>query len=255
MFIKGLPSFSDLYKEMKMIKGIVFDKDGTLMDYDSFWGPVGNGAIERLVISHGCDDRLKTALGLDDGINCVVCYGTYGDICDALNLEAVRIYGENSVPRFTLDEVISAFEDSSELGRIVPTVPNIKELMHELRDLGYKTALITSDNLPMAEKCLDALGILGEFDMILADDGVNPPKPDPYHMNEFLKEYSLLPSEVLMVGDTMTDMRFAERSGVHSMAVAKDISSDFAKGLKGVAEFLYTDIGHVLDALENLSDG
>ena len=56
-------------KKLKMkIKGIVFDKDGTLLDYESCWYPVTLAAIdyvaERYPGAQVCREGIKRRLGL-----------------------------------------------------------------------------------------------------------------------------------------------------------------------------------------------
>lgn len=54
-----------------MIKGIVFDKDGTLLCYEEFWVPVARGAIEGLLKTHHLSlqltQTLLDAMGCDGG--------------------------------------------------------------------------------------------------------------------------------------------------------------------------------------------
>ncbi len=200
-----------------MIKGIVFDKDGTLLDYESFWIPVAVGAIKLLLEKRGSEERLAEALGAVgayDGIKGVLCHGTYGDIADAMNTAL-------GISDLDGEEVGDAFASSAELAKVLPTCENIRGVFEALRDADITVALVTSDNAAMTEYCLSELGILDMFDVIYADDGVHPSKPDPYYMGRFCSEYGFSPSEVIMVGDTMTDMRFAERSGCIGVGVGK----------------------------------
>ncbi len=54
-----------------MIKGIVFDKDGTLLCYEEFWVPVARGSIEGLLKTHHLSlqltQTLLDAMGCDGG--------------------------------------------------------------------------------------------------------------------------------------------------------------------------------------------
>ncbi len=230
-----------------MIKGIVFDKDGTLMDYEGFWVPVAEGAIKLLLDSVGKGDKLSSALdaiGAYDGIHGVLCHGTYGDIAGALN---DALLGVN----FSAEMVADAFERSSGLARIMPTCDNIRDVFEKLSSRGLILAVVTSDNDTMTKQCLSALGILDLFDVIYTDDGVHPSKPAPYYMERFCSEYKLSASEVLMVGDTMTDMNFAKNSGTLGVGVGK-----YAEELlSGKADHIIPDISHIFEVINKHKEG
>ncbi len=204
-----------------MIKGIVFDKDGTLLDYEAFWLPVARGAIEALIAAHGVDashtEALLSAIGAYDGIRGVLCYGTYAMIADAMN----GCLADGSAV-FSAEAVSAAFHNSISLGTVLPTCDDIASVMAACKARGLVLALVTSDNRALTEVSLDALGIHAYFDTLYTDDGMHPAKPDPYYMETFCQAYGLAPEEVLMVGDTQTDMRFAENSGVRAVGVAQN---------------------------------
>ncbi len=232
-----------------MIKAIVFDKDGTLLDYDRFWIPVAEKAILQLLKSKAleaasCNELMKS-IGAYDGIRGILCYGTYADIANAINKKLSR----NEL--FSPSEAAAAFENATESGELAPTCDDIVSLMKNLKSNGYTVAMVTSDNEKMARFCLEKLGIIDYFDKIIFDDGIHPPKPDPYHMNSLCREMNISPNEVLMVGDTLTDMRFAENSGTHFMGVAKDSAS--ADILRPHTKYLAKDISYVLDIAERIN--
>lgn len=223
-----------------MIRGIVFDKDGTLLDYEKFWIPVAERAIRTLLEAHGAVGRLSAAMhaiGAYDGIRGVLCYGTYDDMMAAL----LPVFGDTAP---TAEAVREAFGAAVAAARIVPTCENLRAVLEELRTRGLRLAVVTSDSGEMTEHCLTALGIADLFDRVFFDDGVHPPKPDPYYMNAFCATYGLAPHEVLMVGDTTVDMRFAARSGAVSVAVGKD-----APSLLSGAAHVIPDVSHIFEVL------
>ncbi len=205
-----------------MIKGLVFDKDGTLLDYEAFWLPVARHAVRALIEQSDLPDTpeepLLRHIGAYDGIAGVLCYGTYAMIADAMN----KALAEQGI-RFSADTVAEAFRQSvaGGNGAVAPTCDDIASVMNALRARGLTLALVTSDNRALTELSLDALGIRAYFSVLYTDDGIHPAKPDPYYMRKFCETYGFAPDEVLMVGDTLTDMRFAENSGVRAIGVAK----------------------------------
>ncbi len=220
-----------------MIKGIVFDKDGTLLDYESFWIPVAEGAIGLLTEGSELSDRageLLAAIGAYDGIKGVLCHGTYGNITDALN----EYLGEEV---FTVGQVSKAFADSVHLADVLPTCGDIRGLFEKLLSRGIILAVVTSDNASLTEYCLSKLGIADMLHAVYTDDRVHPSKPDPYYMNKFCSEYGFKPCEVMMVGDTMTDMRFAENAGCVAVGVGKYAPELLSRA----ADFIISDISQI----------
>ncbi len=66
---------------------VIFDKDGTLIDFDSIWVPVSVKALEDILGELHREDipvgEFLTAFGVHDGvtdINGVLCKGTYAQM-------------------------------------------------------------------------------------------------------------------------------------------------------------------------------
>ncbi len=233
-----------------MIKGIVFDKDGTLLEYDAFWVAVAVKAVSKVLCNHNCktDDMVEAmlnAIGAYEGINGILCYGSYAEICDIIN----KTQKEKGDPEmsFTYEEILDAFSTSVKYGKILPACEDITGFMKALKKKGIKTAVVTTDSSEITDFCLKELGIREYIDKVYTDDGINPTKPNPYYMNCFLKDFSLDKSEVLMVGDTLTDIRFAKNSGVRPISVAKK-EEDKNMLLKENDTVVY-DISHVIEVL------
>ncbi len=237
-----------------MVKGIVFDKDGTLLEYESFWLPVAKNAIKLLLeLRTLYDDKpaeeMLENVGAYDGISGILCHGTYLQIIEKFNEVIMKTNPETEL--FSVDEAEECFRQSIHCGKLEATCGDIAGTFERLKKMDLKVALITSDNEELSRVCLKELGVLTYFDELYAADGVHPSKPDPYYMNCFCEKYGLSPAEVIMVGDTMTDMNFAKNSGTIALGVAKnnrDRETLFPHAYKVV-----NDISCVFDVIDEIN--
>ena len=234
--------------DVKMnIKGIIFDKDGTLMDFAAFWVPVAENAVQYTIDALKLDvslfDDMLNAIGAYSGIHGMLCYGTYEQIADAL-YTVLHEKNNFAINRQRLSGILSeAFHSSIEHGAIIPTCDNIVKVFSDLKESGKMLALVTTDDAYITEKCLKTLGIYEYFDRIYTDDGIHPSKPDAYYIYRFCAEENLLPDEIAVVGDTMTDILFAKNGNCVSIGVAKN--SEDREALSKSADYVIRDISQI----------
>ncbi len=209
------------------IKGIVFDKDGTLIDYAACWLERTEAATKKLLASYGAEQaypNIMKRMGVtEDGnvdIRGALCHSTYYSI-SLYYAEEMAKFGIYPDPDAFYGELVTAFNEYKHLSRSVPAAEGIDELFSKLKEMDIRLALVTTDNKEGAKRTLAPLGIFDSFDTVLCSDGIHPSKPDPYYMNLFLSEYHLAPDEVLMVGDTESDMLFGRNAGTYTLAVGK----------------------------------
>ena len=209
-------------------KIVVFDKDGTLLDFDSFWVAITDRAIEDMLVRIDCPNLTKKefleTLGVHDGtvdIDGELCGGSYSSMGDVLYRVLVE-HGSNIGREDLFEIAISCFSDAMKVGTVVPDCEDIRGVLGGLTDAGIKIILVTNDNLTGAKLCLEQLGIYDMFDGIYADDGEHPSKPDPYYADEICKKYGVDHDSVVMVGDTDVDMRFAKNAGIRGIGIAKN---------------------------------
>ena len=243
-----------------MIKAVVFDKDGTLLDYDKCWRPIILAAIDYVAERHPgaevCREGIKDRLGfMSDGsmdIDGPHCRGNYGEIGRAFTEE----YAENGID-FDEDELLSeiseGFRVSMTVGEVVPICDGMKDILLTLKASGIKLGLITSDRLYGARLTLAKLGIEDIFEVLLTHDGGKPAKPDPAYMRVFESETGLSPSEILMVGDTFSDIDFGINSGTHTLGVAKTEKN--RRKLEARAEYVARDVSEIFGVLEKINSG
>ena len=213
------------------VKAVIFDKDGTVLDFDAFWLPVAVRATEVIMSKLGVIDvpseKILESMGVVDGvasINGSLCCGTSRDMAEDMHA-AFRSYGYSFDIEKLTELTVEAYQNSIDAGEIKPTCENIEEVMENLKSKGIMIALVTSDGPVVTKKCLSELGIDKYFDLVFTDDGTHPNKPDPFIINKLCEDYGFEKSKVVMVGDTLSDMNFAINGGIRSIGIAKTIEN------------------------------
>ena len=157
------------------IRGIVFDKDGTLFNFVATWESwarafllrIAGGKVETAA-------RLGAAIGFDFAAGhfhpgSVVIAGTPGDIAAAL---------APVLPDMAQDELIAVMNAEAARAPQVEAVP-LAPFLAGLRDRGLRLGLATNDAQVPARAHLVAAGVLDAFDFVAGCDSGFGAKPGP----------------------------------------------------------------------------
>ena len=219
-----------------MIRGIVFDKDGTLFDFKASWGRWAQGFIAGLARDEDHALVLADAIGYLPDTNgfapdSPVIAATAVDIAAAL-LPHVEGYSHAS-----LTEAIDEAAAGVPMAEAVPVVP----LFAALKGRGLKLGVATNDSEVPARAHLDRHGLTGLLDFIAGWDSGHGAKPAPGMCLAFASSAGLDPAEVLMVGDSLHDLDAGRAAGMRPVAVLTGIAR--AGDLAPHAEVVLPDIG------------
>ena len=194
------------------IRGVLFDKDGTLIDVNGTWVPIYRQMLcEQFGIEPTEADRMMERVGYNpdtEGFhaNSILAAGTtrqlieywWPDLNEAEILEKVRMIDVDYAPL-----------SKSLLKPLMPLVP----LLQELKAMKFHLGLATNDSHYSACNHLNHLGVLDLFDEVIAADTVPTPKPSGDMIRRFASTVGLKPSEIAMVGDNAHDMEEARNGG------------------------------------------
>lgn len=237
-----------------MVEAIIFDKDGTLIDFDAFWVDVSIKAINQILKKFDREDipteKFLTAIGVKNGISDIdglLCKGTYEQIAVAMN-EVLKAFGCDISQENIIQTVIDAYNQNADSGEVKPTCENIKEVLGTLKEKGIKLAVVTTDNPLVTHSCLEKLEIDKLFDKIYTDDGKYPVKPDPYCAIDFSKSTGIDKEKIIMVGDTMTDVRFARNAEIGMICVGS--TEQNRQRFIGYADKVIPDISHIIEVIK-----
>jgi phosphoglycolate phosphatase len=194
------------------IRGILFDKDGTLLDYDESWLPV-NRELGRIAArgDAALADRLLAACGMDPVSGHIVpdsllAAGSTRQIAEGL----VSAGSPMEVGELTarLDELFSSAAESS-----VP-VTDLAAFFGRLHARGFKLGVASSDNERSIRQTARRFGFAEYVDYVAGYDSGFGIKPDPGMVLGFCAATGLSPSEVVMVGDNNHDLHMGRNAGV-----------------------------------------
>jgi phosphoglycolate phosphatase len=221
-----------------MIRGIVFDKDGTLFDFRASWGRWASGFITQLARDPDHAAVLAKAIGYLPASNSFapdspVIAATAADIAAAL---LPHLDG------FTHARLTDAIDEAAAgvpMSEAVPLVP----LLSALRARGLKLGVATNDSEAPARAHLERHGLTGLLDFMAGYDSGHGAKPGPGMCLAFAAATGLDPAHILMVGDSRHDLEAGRAAGMRPIAVLTGIarSADLAPH----AEVVLTDIGEL----------
>ncbi len=198
-----------------VISGIIFDKDGTLFDFNATWG----AWTRAMLISEAGDDpilceRLAAVLGYDMENarffpGSIVIASTVDDVADAIL--AV-------VPATDKDALLARMNAGSAKVDQVEAVP-LRAYIAQLRALGLTLGVVTNDAEGPALRHLDKAGIRADFNFIAGYDSGYGAKPAPGQLHGFCRATGLAPDACVMVGDSTHDLHAGRAAGMMTIGV------------------------------------
>ena len=223
----------------KNIKGLCFDKDGTLFDFAATWEVWAQAFLLRL-----CEgDRARaTEMGARIGFDLeamtfardsVVIAGTPGEVTDAL----LPFF-----PQMTAASLAKLLNDEAEQAPQAEAVPLVP-LLTRLRDAGLKLGVATNDAERPARAHLEAAGITSFFDFIVGYDSGHGGKPAPGQLLAFASHVDLPADQIAMVGDSTHDLRAGRAAGMTCIAVLTGLATDAE--LAPFADVVLPDVGYL----------
>ena len=100
--------------------------------------------------------------------------------------------------------------------------PGIEDILRSLKESGRKLALFTGKGIHTAMITLQEFHIEKYFDFIVTGNDVVKHKPSSEGLLKIMEHFTLQPDELLMVGDSVSDVKAAHEAGVTIAAVVWD---------------------------------
>lgn len=201
---------------------IIFDKDGTLIDFNATWVPLirkrAAFLIKKIKRSGGLEAFLLKSWGIDPVTGKVDPRGPcpVSPRPDEIVIGTMALYQHGYPWDESKQWVSQAFDEADADGdwrkNVVP-IQGIQPFLSALKEDGFLIALATNDERKDTEAILSHLGMEGLFDIILCRGEVHPPKPHPETVFTICRKLSIPPHETVMVGDSVTDMMMGKRAG------------------------------------------
>jgi len=203
---------------------VIFDKDGTLIDFSATWVPLIRKRVAFLLKAIGRNDAdlgafLLRSWGIDPLSGKIDPRGPcpVSPRSDEIIIGTMALYQKGYPWDESKQWVAQAFDqadtDSDWREKVVP-IKGIQTFLSRLRTFGFYTALATSDERKDTEAILSHLAMDGLFDIVLCAGEVTPAKPHPETILAICRKLSVDPREAVMVGDSVTDMMMGKRAGV-----------------------------------------
>lgn len=95
----------------------------------------------------------------------------------------------------------------------------VRETLTDLRNKGFKLAVITNKTRGLTLPVLSHLDIEHFFEFVVGGDDVVVKKPDPEGLLMTSNHFSISPQQILMVGDSKNDILAAQNIGCDVVAV------------------------------------
>lgn len=179
------------------IKAVLFDLDGVLVDATEWHYEALNRALGLFGYTISRYEHLTT----------------YNGLPTKKKLEMLSV--EKGLPRGLhniLNKIKQKYTREEILKRCTPVFEK-EYMMHQLKRDGYKLACCSNSIRESVELMLRGSGILDLFDLILSNEDVKNPKPDPEMYLESFRHFELTPKDCVIVEDAGHGIEAAKRSG------------------------------------------
>jgi phosphoglycolate phosphatase len=197
---------------IRRAKAILFDKDGTLVDFNGTWLTL----YEKLALEAAEGDRTEAERLLQIGgfDRIAKSFVAGSELAAGTTTTIVRLWiGEGNAERFSFwkTRMDRAFVEEGPAAAV--PVHGLADTLRRLHGERRKLAVVTNDLEAAARRTIENFGVAHLFSAFIGYDSVKNPKPaaDPVYLAcEFL---GVEASEAVVVGDNLHDLEMARASG------------------------------------------
>ena len=223
-----------------MIKLIIFDKDGTLIDHDKLFVPWLNSLIKNLEPLLPENHKLYEYLGFVNNkftADSVIPCGTSKDI-------------KNMIQNYThIDDIV--FNNIWATTKIdyknIVTHGNLVEIFKVIKGIGIKIAICTSDDRIPTTEMINQTGISKYIDYYVCGDDEGKSKPSGDPIRKICDYLNVDPEDSIMVGDTISDIEAGIDAGCAK--VISVLTGGYTEEELEDADIIIPDISYIFNYL------
>jgi phosphoglycolate phosphatase len=187
-----------------MVKLVIFDLDGTLVDAYTAINRSFNYTMRSLGYSQQDDLTIRRAVGWGDG-NLLKPFLKPKDLKKALYL--YRRHHKRSLLRHSR------------------LLPHVKDLLSRLKAKGLKLAVASNRPTKFSWILIRHLSLDKYFDYVLCADKLRHGKPHPEILNRIMQRFYVRPQESVYVGDMAIDAKAGRRARIPTIIVTTGSST------------------------------
>lgn len=217
-----------------MIKAVLFDLDGTLVNSLSDLAASTNFALTKFGFPTHETDKFRFFVG--DGMAKLI----------------ERALPEDKRDKSTVSHTLEVFMAHYREHFVDKTLPydGIVSLIDDLKN--YKLAVISNKAQEMATVVTEKL-LGNKFEIICGKREEYPPKPDPTLTLKIISELSVKPDECVFIGDSGMDMAVAKNSGCVAIGVIWGFRSEEELLLNG-ADYIAKKPAEILEIIKEINN-
>ncbi len=186
-----------------MLKALLLDLDGTLIDTPQAIVEVTQATLQQLRLPPADPQAIKDGIGLP------------------LPIALGQLIGKGPAGAAEAVEIYRVLWRSQVTPRIPHLLyPGVREGLQRLREHGLSLAVVTGKAQDGAESSVRGAGLSELFEVVLGYTSVPNPKPAPDLALEALRRLGQRAADAVVVGDATHDLTMAKRAGIRSIAVS-----------------------------------
>ncbi len=232
--------------------GVVFDKDGTLLDSLKIWPELIRTRVlilqKKLDLGKEVVEMAERVMGLNEKgkviLRSVIVIGTREQTASAVN---AVLYLNLGLPWDSgMEEVLNSFvEADRKLGLAAMALPvtGAIDMLASLQKAGIKIAVATNDSLTRTQSLMELAGMGPYISAYACRDEVREGKPAPDLFKLACKRLGLEAKDCLIVGDSLLDLQMADQAGGARLKVGVLTGASTTTDLTGYADVIISSVG------------
>lgn len=229
---------------MEKVKAILFDKDGTLMDFHSIWIKVAEELVAEYIKLYQLPQSMRPTLLKEIGVDGVfvhprsaIAAGTSLDVAKGL-CKYITSSKEEEMHEWVSEKLFALMYEHRSYMKMTADLPRI---LQSLKDRGFILGVVTADDFAPTELFLKQYQLETFFDYVVASDTFAAQKPDKRIIESFCERFHLKACEVAVVGDTPTDLYLAKNGDCYAIGVLSGTGN--RQTLEPLADLVVQSVG------------